>query len=154
MTTGQHLTSQQVSEWLLGEGRSEVEQHVNSCPKCHAELTRLTTALTQFRSSVRHWSEGQLNPNLSFTPSARQVIPWRNFPRFCLAMAVLVLCIFVSLRVHRLGNEPTNERAATTDITLMNQVDREISRTVPESMEPLTRLVAWDGGSVSESQKD
>ena len=69
-------------------------------------------------------------------------------------MAALVLCIFVSLRVPRADNKPTDERAATTDITLMNQVDREISRTVPESMEPLTRLVAWDGGSVSESRKD
>jgi hypothetical protein len=77
-----------------------------------------------------------------------------NFQRFCLALAVLVLCIFVSLRVHRADNEPADERAAATDITLMNQLDREISRTVPESMEPLARLVAWDSGSASEARKD
>ena len=55
----QHLSSREVSQWMIGERTPQQEQHVCQCPECGAELARMEAALALFRGSVRHWSDGQ-----------------------------------------------------------------------------------------------
>jgi TonB family protein len=55
-----HLSSQQISHCLIGGGTREQASHVRECKACRAELERLETALTRFRSSVRQWSDSQV----------------------------------------------------------------------------------------------
>jgi anti-sigma factor RsiW len=54
-----HLSSPEVSQWMIGERTPQQEQHVRQCPECAAELARMEAALALFRGSVRHWSDGQ-----------------------------------------------------------------------------------------------
>ena len=56
-----HLSFEQISEWLMGAAspeRAMPEQaaHAPECGACRAEIERLETALQRFRSSVRQWS--------------------------------------------------------------------------------------------------
>lgn len=51
-----HLSSQQISECLMGAAAPEHMAHARECGACRAELERLETALARFRSSVRQWS--------------------------------------------------------------------------------------------------
>lgn len=53
----QHLSSEQVSRWMVGERTSEVVRHARDCSHCRAELDRLERALMLFRESGRCWSE-------------------------------------------------------------------------------------------------
>jgi periplasmic protein TonB len=52
-----HLSSEQISNCLMGATTPEEKQHTRECRACRAELERLETALARFRSSVRQWSE-------------------------------------------------------------------------------------------------
>src|SRR6188474_1069422 len=52
-----HLSSIQISEWILGERDPETERHLNACGKCHEEISGLQNGLMEFRQSVRAWSE-------------------------------------------------------------------------------------------------
>jgi hypothetical protein len=42
---------------------------------------------------------------------------------------------------------PKTAATANADAALLAQIDHEVSRTVPDSMEPLTQLVSWDASS-------
>jgi periplasmic protein TonB len=52
-----HLSSEQISKYLMGASASGEALHARECRDCRAELERLEAALAQFRSSVRQWSE-------------------------------------------------------------------------------------------------
>ena len=64
----QHLSSDQISKCLIGDGSPQETQHVWECAACSAELGRVESSFSQFRGSIRHWSDG-----VSVTDGA---IPW------------------------------------------------------------------------------
>lgn len=63
-----HLSSEQISKCLIGDGVPRETQHVRGCAACTAELGRLESSFSQFRGSIRHWSD-----RVSVTDGA---IPW------------------------------------------------------------------------------
>ncbi len=137
-----HLTSRQISEWVLGDRNREAELHLRSCSWCQEELSRLEASLKGFRSSVRHWSEGQL-PSSVILPQSRRD-PARTWTvGLCWAAATIILFVLIG----RLAYHPISPaQTATTDAALLAQIDHEVSQTVPDAMEPLTQLVSWDTG--------
>ena len=44
-----HLSSKQISEWILSEQDPETERHLNTCGKCHEEVAGLQTGLMEFK---------------------------------------------------------------------------------------------------------
>jgi periplasmic protein TonB len=56
----QHLSSQQISQYLVGDLTPEQEVHAHECPLCGARLARLESSLSHFRSSVRNLKETQM----------------------------------------------------------------------------------------------
>src|SRR5580658_6771217 len=52
-----HLTSQQISQYLAGDLTPEQEVHAHECPQCGERLARLESSLSHFRSSVRNLKE-------------------------------------------------------------------------------------------------
>jgi protein TonB len=63
-----HLSSQQISEVLIGTAQPPTLRHTHECRTCAAELERLELPLQWFRSSVRQWSdqmENQLDHQLT-----------------------------------------------------------------------------------------
>jgi periplasmic protein TonB len=53
----QHLSSQQISRYLVGDLTPAEEVHAHDCPQCGARLAQLETSLSHFRSSVRNLKE-------------------------------------------------------------------------------------------------
>jgi hypothetical protein len=140
-----HLSSQDVCAWLAGSQTPELQQHVQGCSVCQAELARMGQALTQFRGTVRQWSEEQSTDDVKLTPS---VSTWRHLRWAC---AVMAACVLLSLSVLWRGNQPPGAGAPAADAALLAQVDRQVSRAVPSPMEPLMNLVLWDGNTQSET---
>jgi hypothetical protein len=140
-----HLSSQDVCAWLAGSHTPELQQHVTGCAVCQAELARLSQALTQFRGSVRHWSEQQHTGDVKLTAPAGA---WRQIRWAC---AVMAACLLVSLSVLWRPNQPSAGGAIAADAALLAQVDRQVSRAVPSPMEPLMSLVLWEGAAPTES---
>lgn len=52
-----HLSSQQISQYLVGDLLAEQEVHAHECSQCGARLARLESSLSHFRSSVHNLKE-------------------------------------------------------------------------------------------------
>lgn len=53
----QHLTWEQISDYMIGEAPPRHAQHATECGFCRAEIARLEGALTEFRGAVRNWTD-------------------------------------------------------------------------------------------------
>jgi hypothetical protein len=130
-----HLTSQQISEYVAGASGPAMEEHVHSCIACRAEAGRLSETLALFRDSARRWSLEQ--------ESARPLIPVnlaaannrRVTLRYLFLTAAVAACLIAGLTLPR--QRAIKPVPAISDAELLVQVDRELSETVPPSMEPI-----------------
>src|SRR5262249_4457548 len=53
----QHLSSEQISKYLAGGATLDEAVHARKCDICSAEIARLNSRLSLFRSAVRGWSD-------------------------------------------------------------------------------------------------
>jgi hypothetical protein len=143
----QHLSSGEISQWMIGERTPQQEQHVRQCSECGAEVARMEAALGLFRDSVRHWSDGQVRVPRPLTPEPRpQPIRW-----VLVAAALLVLA---AVPIYRNAQDRQRQaEIARADALLLEQVDAEVSRAIPRPMEPLVKLVSWDFSSTDGSDE-
>ena len=141
----QHLSSQEISQWMIGERTPQQEQHVRQCSQCGAELARMEAALALFRGSVRHWSDGQ---SRAVPPAIGSISPARRGSRIQpmrWALVTAALLVLAAVPIYRNAQETQRQaEIARADALLLEQVDAEVSRAVPRPMEPLVKLVSWD----------
>jgi protein TonB len=52
-----HLSPQQISQYLVGDLEPQFESHADQCSQCKARLAHLESSLSHFRSSVRNLKE-------------------------------------------------------------------------------------------------
>jgi TonB family protein len=52
-----HLTREQISKCLIGDATRQETQHVRDCAVCGEEVARLESSFSQFRGSIRRWSD-------------------------------------------------------------------------------------------------
>jgi hypothetical protein len=104
----------------------------------HLTSEEFRTALGEFRSAVRAWSDDQAQGVIAMGAAPPQRRFWTAPQQFALALALAAVCIIGSFVIprHAADNAPPN------DAVLLNQVDVQVSRTAPSSLEPLLKLVA------------
>jgi hypothetical protein len=147
-----HLSSEQFSWWMAGEHTAAEEQHTEECLACGAELARMEQALSLFRDSAREWGRqnGSEARNVWSAKQARngfgvQPLRW---------MAAAVLMVFLLVAIPMQMSKRNRQReagAAQIDTALLEQVDTEVSRAVPATMEPLATLVPGAAGTAEEA---
>jgi len=133
-----HLSSERLSECILGQPSPDARRHLQDCPACRAELGNFREALGEFRGAVRCWSEEQAQAALAVPARPSESRSWMAAHQFAMALLLAAVCILGSFIWHG------GENAPASDAVLLNQVDAQVSRTVPSSMEPLTKLVAQE----------
>jgi hypothetical protein len=131
-----HLSPERISKWMMGERTSPEEQHVLECPQCSAEVARFQSALAGFGGAVRDCSERQ-----SVMKPVRDGRHARPFRWAWVAAAALLLA---AVPIYRENQQRQAERARA-DAALMEQVDAQVSRAIAAPMEPLAKLMTWDG---------
>jgi anti-sigma factor RsiW len=136
-----HLSSEQLAEFVAGErspqAARQVAQHVQECPACSAEVANFREALGDFRGAVRGWSEDQARMVRAIPAGAAEPRSWAASHQLAWALLMAAVCIIASFVFPRHAREP----GPASDAALLNQVDTQVSRTVPASMEPLVKLV-------------
>ena len=150
----QHLSSQEISQWMIGERTPQQEQHVRQCSQCGAELARMETALALFRGSVRHWSDRQSRAD---PPAIASMSPARGSRPHPVRWALVAAALLVLAAVPIYRNAQDRQRQAEiarAEALLLEQVDAEVSRAVPRPMEPLVKLVSWDFTSTDERDEN
>jgi anti-sigma factor RsiW len=131
-----HLSSEQLAEYVLGQPGGIVARHVEQCAVCRAEAASFRESLGEFRGAVRAWSEDQADSALVIPADVPEPRFWRPAHQLAWALLLAGVCVIASFVV------PRNQPQTSSDTVLLNQVDTEVSRTVPSSMEPLMKLVA------------
>lgn len=53
----QHLTFEQISDFMIGGAPSGYAQHARECSTCRSEIEKLQGALLEFRGALRNWTE-------------------------------------------------------------------------------------------------
>jgi anti-sigma factor RsiW len=161
-----HLSAWEQEEYVLNQGTEqhnpEVLRHLAECATCRAEVARLEQGIAVFRSAAVEWSA----QCLATRPSQLQSVPLRRFSiaamRWGFAAAVpLVLLLLVLLPLHLFHfSRPQVTRPAVqisaaqiSDDALLEQVDEQVSVTVPSSMESLTHLVSTDNANAVAGSK-
>ena len=140
----QHLTSDQISEWIIGERKPEIEEHLFECAACRSELALFEKTLSLFRESAHEWSERQSFDERKTMARIRHE-PVRTALNAFGWAAAAVLLIVASFSVHHRPPEQTASTAVSiSDEALLERVDAEISQPVPAPMEPLRALMPAD----------
>jgi len=143
-----HLSSVEISEWLAGIRGPEAERHLANCAGCAAELERAGMPLARFGAGARAWcgaATPAARPEL-LAPLARRRQRIAGMRVALAAAAALLVATPVYYR-HQRALE-----TARQDEALLEQVQSDLSRSAPEPMQPLEKLVAWNpaaGGSAS-----
>jgi predicted anti-sigma-YlaC factor YlaD len=142
-----HLTKDEISALVAGEGfaSAEASAHVLECGECQAEVHRLEGVLINLRVALRE----QAAPPPSFVRPAEDVPEtgrrsWMTGPRWALAggLAVATLALIPAWRTTPPKPEPQVAVLEVSDAALLQQVDEQLNRAIPGSMEPLVAL-AW-----------
>lgn len=138
-----HLSSDQFSESLLGHPEPGVTRHLDACAACRSELANLRGALGEFRGAVRGWSECQAAEYQANIALANSPLPparpsWIAAHPLAMTLMLAVACVLASWVLSRAEKTPGGDAA------LLNQVDAQVSRQVPASMEPLMKLVVQE----------
>jgi hypothetical protein len=128
----QHLSSAQISEWVAGERTAETQRHVRECLACHAELSGFEAGLSAFGHTVRQWAVQQ-----ETRQSHRELsnASWRWAWGTAAILAVALLPAYWQ------GQVPI-ETVQHEDALLLEDIDTQLSRMVPASMEPLLSLMS------------
>jgi anti-sigma factor RsiW len=117
-----------------------VARHGQDCPTCRAELAQFREALGEFRGAVRDWSKQQANQALAISNSVPEPPSRALSNQLAWALLIAAVCVIASFVMPRQRAEST----PGADAVLLNQVDVQVSRTAPSSMEPLMKLVVQE----------
>jgi hypothetical protein len=131
-----HLSSEQMSDWILGERTPDVERHLHACGQCDQEVVRLERGLLAFKQSVHTWAEqSPVHPALqvSHAASPRLRLGWAAAS--VAAMGAILLPLYMDVRQTR------HRSALAQDSLLLDEVNTRLARTVPRSMEHLMKLM-------------
>jgi hypothetical protein len=135
-----HLSSEQISEFMTGNATPEQAQHAANCAECAAELSELQETLSTFRDSVQHWAKqsgGSVIPDRAFLGTEERVFSVHPLRWALAAAALIVLAIPV---YNDISNRDRQNQAE--DALLLEQVNAHLSRAVPAPMEPLLELLS------------
>jgi hypothetical protein len=131
-----HLSSEQISAWLLGECDAEGQRHVENCRQCQDEIVELRDGLHLFRRSVHHWAEHFESENMPVRKHSSSV-SWTLAAASALAIGLTLLPLYFGVRQHT-----QLEAQRAQDSVLLDQIHTRITRTVPQSMERLMELMS------------
>ena len=133
-----HLSSDQISKFLIGEATADEERHIRECIECMEELTRFQTTLSGLRLSVQNWTA-----ETSSSVSDNGVVRIRR-PRLVLrraSWAAAALTALVAIPIYRNAHQREKQLKAAEDTLLLEHVNAHLSRAIPAPMEPMMRLV-------------
>jgi hypothetical protein len=140
-----HLSSEQISRWMIGERTDREQEHARQCPECAAQVANLGSAIALFRDSARDCGEMYGYPKFGLparTQSVRAGFMGRP-SRWASVVAALLLLAAIPIYTNSRDRRRAAEMARA-DALLLEQVDAGISRAVPAPMEPLVKLVSWN----------
>jgi hypothetical protein len=132
-----HLSEDQITEWVLGTRDEYVRRHLETCDACSVEAEELRSTISCFRDSIHaaaqrddsYWRKQQ--HAITEHASARDWYPLHWAWVAAIAM-VLIAAIFLTRTPNPLQNKATED----ADKVLLQEVQGDLAREVPEALAP------------------
>jgi hypothetical protein len=144
-----HLSGWQMEELIIsGERRGgrQVWSHIESCALCRSEKDRLEALVELYRQSALLVTEEQSmaapSSAHSSVRSKTKILSW-SVARWALALLLLIGTLIPLLLFHQSKRREAAEMAR--DNQLLEQVDQEVTESVPQPLESLTHLIVASG---------
>ena len=136
-----HLSEDQFEKCLLaGGGPSELE-HLRECPECRAEVEGFGKGLALFRKAIRDLAgEAAGIESAGFATVALASIDVPRW-RWAIAAATLAVAIMLPFFISR-PTPAVNTPAGMSPEAVMERLNRHLTRTLPEAMEPVMSLIS------------
>jgi hypothetical protein len=159
--TDAHLTDAEFDALLMDSAaaQSPAAAHLLCCTECAAELASLRGSIAMFREASSAYAEKELCSHPQAAVPGRRPFSPALEPGWCVAAAAVALAALLPaqwMRQHRPLPAPTAFTAAgvssaPSDEALLDEVDREMSASVPASMQPLADPTADSTSSATTS---
>jgi hypothetical protein len=148
-----HLTHEQLCDVLLADSSQPsdgdrnvdvVEQHLQACLICSAELKSLRDSLSHFRDASVAYSRQQFAESYAQRSSIAPPHSVLSQPLYWAAAAVIFVAALFPISLHRqsVAREAAKTAAVAaqnteSDEALLSDIDQKVSADVPSPMQPL-----------------
>ena len=132
-----HLTEDQITDWTLGTKDDFVSRHLATCRACSVAVEELRSTISGFRDSIHataqrdhsFWREQQL--------AIREHISARDwYPLHWAWAAAMAMVLITAIFLTRTPNPPQNKATEDADKALLQEVQADLAREVPEALAP------------------
>jgi hypothetical protein len=143
-----HLTDEQLGDWLAGEASAEVHEHLRGCERCRSEATVLRDEISRYSLALRHRSAEAGSARI-----AKRIMPGRALALRRLSWAgVTALALLLAaqtgwmMRAHRPAPAPEHAAApppapaTMSDDELLEAVNNDLNRDVPRALAPVSAI--------------
>jgi hypothetical protein len=133
-----HLSQDQITEWVSGTQEESVRHHLEGCELCGAEVEGLQKTFSCFRDTVHamaqqddgYWRRQQ------FTLRKRLAVGHWFSPGYWVWATALLVVLVTSLLLMRTPTIPRYGTTEADDEILLQQVQGDVSREFPEALAP------------------
>ena len=137
MSVNNHLSEDQIAEWVLGESDEHASRHLETCAACSREAEELRSALAGFRDAVH--ATAQRDPtfwrNQQFAVRERlSAQDW--YPLHWGWVVAMVAVLITAILLARTPNVPKNSGSEDADNALLQAVQGDLNRNVPQALAP------------------
>ena len=148
-----HLTHEQLCDLILADSSLRpnddsdvVEQHLQACLICSAELKSLRDSLSHFRNASVAYARQEFAQSYAQRSSIAPPQSYLSQPLYWAAAAVLFVAALFPITLHQQQRSAAARSAVTatvappqaeSDEALLADIDQKVSADVPSPMEPL-----------------
>ena len=147
-----HLSENQITEWVLGASDEHVLRHLETCAECSREAEELRSALAGFRDAVHTEARRDASfwRNQQFAVSARlSNQDW--YPLHWAWVAAMVAVLITAIFLTRTPSAPGNHPSEDADNALLQAVQGDLNRDVPQALAPAV-LIAEERNEILSSE--
>jgi len=98
-----HLSSAEISDWVIGEKTPDQERHARECAECSAEIKRLERVFLMFRESGQRWADHWhvYRDTLPAAGLRSSRLNWLGFASALATLAIVGVLLLLSPAPHR-----------------------------------------------------
>jgi hypothetical protein len=158
-----HLTDEQLAECLRGEPSQPTQLHLAACGQCRAEAARLGDHITRYTIAMRRQADAAQSASMAQTFAPRKALA-RHRLRWAAATALALLLAAPTAWMMKPRHAPAASQpaasatlnpqptAAMSDDELLEAVNNDLSRDVPQALAPVSAITTARNRIASASQ--
>jgi len=150
-----HLTDDQLAEWLAGESGEQTRAHLQSCAECNAEATRLRDGVARYSISLRQQAARAQSAHMTESVAPRKSIAqhrlrWVGATVLALLLAAQTAWMMKphtpSQPIGPIAGAPKTPQvnsqpgAQMSDDELLEAVNNDLNRDVPQALAPVSAI--------------